>query len=45
MTKEEIKKLDDVTLIKKVFESLNIINLKYRIALFLNYTIKSKKEK
>lgn len=28
MTKEEIKKLDDVALIKKVFESLNIKNLK-----------------
>lgn len=28
MTKKEIKKLDDATLIKKVFESLNIKNLK-----------------
>jgi hypothetical protein len=28
MTKEEIKKLDDKTLIKKVFEALNVKNLK-----------------
>lgn len=28
MTKEEIQKLDDSTLIKKVFEALNIKNLK-----------------